>query len=204
VAIDKAFYSNLPGRSQLLGSQGMSEVFMESMKIKQAATLFGYRGSDGKRYEAFHHVSEHPEGKGVRKRTFCSVVRPVIAQYGALLRSTVTGDQEVTISGQNNLWNIAKAAYGSGYYHLTLLQPNNIAFRDAGRLSLGTKVTVPAMYKIWNGESQVVQIGDSLWGIARRDLGKGSAYKTIVEQNAKFIEAPRRIYPIQLLQFTRQ
>ena len=200
-AIDKAFSANLPGRSQLLGSKGgVSDVFLSSMKINQTETLFEMREVNGGKFTAFTHVAEHPEGQGVKTGTFCTTVKTVIKQYAALLRSTTIGDQEEVIDKGKNLWSVADKSYGSGYYYVTLLQPNDIAFNKANRLGVGSKISVPAMYKIWGGPSKVVQIGDSLWNIAARDLGAGPAYTTIVEQNSKFLDQPNKIYPIQLLQ----
>lgn len=200
-AIDKAFSANLPGRSQLLGSQGgVSDVFLSSMKINQTETLFQMRELNGSKFTAFTHVAEHPEGQGVKLGTFCSTVKPVIKQYAALMRSTTVGDQEEVLDKGKNLWSVADKSYGSGYYYVTLLQPNDIAFHKANKLGVGSTISVPAMYKIWNGPSKVVQIGDLLWNIAAKDLGGGPAYTTIVRRNSKFIDQPNKIYPIQLLQ----
>jgi nucleoid-associated protein YgaU len=199
-AIDKAFTANLPGRSDLVGGQGIGDVFLSSMKVDQAKTRFAYENLSGDHFVAFDHVTEHPDGQGIKKRTFCELVRPVIAQYGALLRSTLKGDEEVTVDDRTSLWKVAKSAYGSGYYYVTLLHPNGIAFRSADRLRSGTKVVVPPMYKIWTGGDRIVRIGDSLWSIAKRDLGSGTNYKEILAKNLPFLDSARKVYPIQLLQ----
>jgi hypothetical protein len=202
-AIDKAFTANLPGRSDLVGGQNMDDVFLSSMKVNQTQTRFTFEDISGDHFVAFDHVTEHPDGQGIKKGTFCRVVRPVIAQYGALLRSTLKGDEEITINDQTSLWKVAKSAYGSGYYYVTLLQPNGISFRSANRLRSGDKVTVPPMYKIWTGGDRRVKIGDSLWSIAKSDLGNGGSYKEILQKNRPFLESAKRIYPIQLLQLAR-
>ncbi|MCC7252468.1 MAG: LysM peptidoglycan-binding domain-containing protein [Hyphomicrobium sp.] len=45
----------------------------------------------------------------------------------------------------------------------------------------------------------VVRPGDTLWGIARRYLGKGARYKQISAANRKKIRNPDRIFPCQVL-----
>ena len=123
----------------------------------------------------------------------------MIAQYAALLRSTVVGDQEVVIEEATSLWKIAERNYGSGYYFPTLLPPNDIAFSEADSLRAGQKIIVPAMYKIWVGDERVVRLNDSPWAIAEEELGEGQSYLRLAERNRRFIESPDRIYPVQLL-----
>ncbi|MFO1058755.1 MAG: LysM peptidoglycan-binding domain-containing protein [Dongiaceae bacterium] len=199
-AVDHAFSANLPGRSELIGQNEAAEAFLGSMRLRIAESRFALRSINNENYDAFYYVARHPEGTGIKIGTFCRQVRPVIKQYARLLSSTVIGDQQYTVDRNSSLWKIAENAYGSGFYFLTLLPPNDIAIKKANRLAIGTVLKVPAMYKIWTGQDRPVRIGESLWGIARHDLGSDSAYQTILEQNGKFIERPNRIYPIQLLQ----
>jgi LysM repeat protein len=78
-----------------------------------------------------------------------------------------------------------------------LLKPKDIAFDDADNLTPGKEISVPAMYKIWDGKDYVVDRGDSLSRIAQKS-GQGIKYQELLESNKKFIDSADRIYPIQL------
>jgi nucleoid-associated protein YgaU len=203
--VNRAFSANLPGRRQLIRMNDSEQMFSRSMALSRVHTGFGLRSVDGSVSTIFTAVTEHPAGtgRGVQRPTFCQQVRPVFTQYGNLLRSTTQGDRTVTVSGGASLWRIAEEAYGSGHYFVTLLPANNIAYRQANRLRPGANLTIPAMYSIWQSERRVVEMGDSLWSISRRNPHSNADHRDLFRRNGIYLESADRIYPIQLLLLDR-
>lgn len=71
----------------------------------------------------------------------------------------------------------------------------------ANNLRVGDQILVPAMYKLWDGETYVVDTGDSLWKIATEHMGGGANFRQIFESNKDFIVSPNVIYPIQTFNY---
>ncbi len=88
---------------------------------------------------------------------------------------------EYTVKKGDNLWKIAKAAYGSGYEWSKVYEANKTVITNPNLLEVDTKITLPQL-EIKKIEHTVVK-GDNLWNIAQTNCGNGFMWKIIATDN---------------------
>lgn len=92
----------------------------------------------------------------------------------------------------DTLWGIAQTYLGSGQHVRKIMEENHLT---SDRLSPGMALKIPNSGRGAYRE-YTVRPGDSLWKIAKKELGSGRRYREIMEQNGLTND---RIYPGQLL-----
>jgi DNA-binding SARP family transcriptional activator/LysM repeat protein len=128
---------------------------------------------------------------------------PVPAQLTAVYRGAPApespGREHVVRQGET-LWEVAATECGSPLYWRDIAEENGVA--DPTRLEAGTKLTLPAACEVPEYRPYVVEPGDSLTRVARREYGTATAASAIWEVNRDRVMAdgrtfsdPNKIYP---------
>jgi nucleoid-associated protein YgaU len=73
----------------------------------------------------------------------------------------------------------------------------------AGNVEGVAKVEAGALGKAGDSSFVLVKSGDTLWGIAERELGNGARYTEIFAANREVIENPDLIYPGQKIRIPK-
>jgi nucleoid-associated protein YgaU len=125
----------------------------------------------------------------------------------------LSADGKYIIQPNDNYWTISQRVYGTGAFFQALADHNRDVHRDETRLRLGETISVPAIEELEKlypdscpkpehrqvaprhksvmhtaghlagSRTYVVQEGDTLFDIARHELGKASRYGQIIQLN---------------------
>lgn len=80
-----------------------------------------------------------------------------------------------TVQKGDTMWGVATKQLGSGSRYKEIMELNGMT---SAVLKVGQVLKIPAEYKEY-----VVQKGDTMWGIASKELGSGAKYRTLMEFN---------------------
>jgi len=136
-------------------------------------------------------------------------IRP--AQPQPALRSTpVSAQNVVTVQPGDSLWKLAQKTFGRGnrYPELLAINPSVVSpnqIRAGAQLNLPVVSGIPVSTGIAsNSASPTVKVrkGDTLWNLAKSNLGSSSAWTCLAEANPS-ISDPNRIYEGQNLMLPR-
>ncbi len=133
-----------------------------------------------------------------------STIRPVQPQ-SALRSATISAQNVVTVHRGDSLWKLAQKTLGRGNRYPELLainpsvvNPNQI--RAGAQLNLPVVVTAPVSAGIASGATTMIKVrkGDTLWTLAKSNLGRSCAWTCLAAANLS-ISDPNRIYEGQNL-----
>ncbi|MBR4082989.1 MAG: LysM peptidoglycan-binding domain-containing protein [Lachnospiraceae bacterium] len=124
--------------------------------------------------------------------------------------STEVTTTSYTIAAGDSLWKIAKKFYGDGNLWTKIYEDNANVLSSPDKIYVGqvlvikslseapseTITTVPVVVA---GSNYTVESGDSLWKIAKKVYGDGSAWRKIYNANKDVISNPENIYKGQVL-----
>ena len=139
-------------------------------------------------------------------------------------RRAVSAGESYTVAANDSYWTIAQKTYGSGAYFKALYEHNRRQSDDADQLSAGMQLSLPdeaTLQRLYpklcpkplrvaasgratrtsavvpaNDATYVVKEGDTLYEIARRQLGRSSRWAEVYELNRDAIgEATDRLEP---------
>jgi LysM repeat protein len=131
-------------------------------------------------------------------------IRP--AQPQPALRSTpVSAQNVVTVQPGDSLWKLAQKTFGRGnrYHELLAINPSVVnpnQIRAGVQLNLPVVVTAPVSAGIASAATTMIKVrkGDTLWNLAKSNLGRSSAWTCLAAANPS-ISDPNRIYEGQNL-----
>ncbi|MDE2583221.1 MAG: LysM peptidoglycan-binding domain-containing protein [Rhodospirillales bacterium] len=106
----------------------------------------------------------------------------------------------IVVRRGQTLWQIARATYGSGSAYQAIYRANRGRIADARMIRPGEAIRLPALYRrTASNQTITVRPGQSLWRIAERVYGTGSAYNKIYRVNRSRLASPDMIRPGQVL-----
>jgi LysM repeat protein len=112
--------------------------------------------------------------------------------------ATQTKLQIVTVQRGDSLWRLAQLNLGQGHLWRDLLSVNP-GIHDPNHIVAGSQIYVPAVVSApVTATNYTVRKGDSLWGIARTQLGHGASWPCIAHANPGIL-TPNLIFPGLLL-----
>jgi LysM repeat protein len=134
-----------------------------------------------------------------------STIRPLQPKPAANA-ATVAAQQTVIVRRGDSLWKLAQQTLGSGNRYPELLAVNP-SIADPSQIRAGAKLLLPNIAAAPSLADRTtkstpatmkVRKGDTLWNLARADLGRSSAWPCLAAANPSIID-PNRIYEGQNL-----
>jgi nucleoid-associated protein YgaU len=134
-----------------------------------------------------------------------STIRPAQPKPAADA-ATVAAQKSVTVHRGDSLWKLAQQTLGHGNRYPELLAVNPSVV-NPGRIRVGTKLLLPNVAaapglagSAPNGAASTMKVrkGDTLWNLAKANLGRSSAWPCLAAANPS-ISDPNRIYEGQTL-----
>ena len=142
-----------------------------------------------------------------------TATKPVITETKDIPK---TDDELVTVSEQDTLWDLATRIYGDGRLFAAVHEANKGSLNGQGKLLVGTQLRFPAKSRLLsefralvpqdllgdsadqsasdsrNRREYTTRNGDSLFSIAREELGQASRYIEILELNSAQLSSSTR------------
>jgi nucleoid-associated protein YgaU len=115
---------------------------------------------------------------------------------------TETGKKVYVVKKGDNLWEIAKANYGSGYNWIDIANENKL--KEPGLLVSGQRLVLPVVEvknseiankggTVITTEKYIVAKGDSLWEISVRAYGDGYRWVDVWKSNKNSLKDPNKL-----------
>jgi nucleoid-associated protein YgaU len=139
-----------------------------------------------------------PIGLVVRPEPVRPAARPVTpvhpAEKAGIATPAIQGTKRIEVQRGQSWWKLAEVYLGNGarWTELRALNPDTDGPREL--LKLGSIVLVPAGENARDGstpETVTVEKGDSLWSLARKHLGRGSAWSCLTSANPEIVDYAR-------------
>jgi LysM domain len=133
-----------------------------------------------------------PRNATVQPSVVCGI-RDQAIEAQKFLDSCVNPKREYVVLNNDSYWHISKELYGEGqFYHLLQVRTGRGSKSIAG-LHPGQRLNVPAFYELQQPGEIIVSSGDTLWSIARDQLGNPTLYKNLIDRNGSQVSDPRKL-----------